>query len=192
MSADLQVTGLAEMEKRLELLPDRVARKLIGNAARSAANIIKKQTEANAPVKSGKLKGSFKIRGKAYKPRKGGSGYVAKIGVNRSGVPKEEIAYHANIIEGGAKPHIILARRERATGRFKRTRIRIGTIVGRAKRKKALKLPRGFRFEVHHPGIEPRHFMLRATEQKGQASIDRFALMLGRGIDREIKKMGGG
>lgn len=45
----VEVTGLAELERNLKALPDRVAKKVLRSAMRSGANIVKKEAQRRAP-----------------------------------------------------------------------------------------------------------------------------------------------
>lgn len=85
MADEVTITGLAELEKRLQALPEQIKRGgLIMRALRSAARLIRDQARQNAPVlneaavtKSGALRKKFKA---AY------AGAKRKPGALRSGI----------------------------------------------------------------------------------------------------------
>ena len=61
--ADVEILGLKELERRLKALPKEVAGKnLLGRALRKSANIIRDDARANAPVDTGILRDSIKVR----------------------------------------------------------------------------------------------------------------------------------
>ena len=57
----VKITGIKEVEKLLKDI-EKEAKKELGNATKEGAEIIKSKVEANAPVRTGKLKKSIKIR----------------------------------------------------------------------------------------------------------------------------------
>lgn len=57
----VEVHGLEDIQRKLRLLPEKVARTVINATNRKGANIVKKQIEATAPVRTGVLRKGFKI-----------------------------------------------------------------------------------------------------------------------------------
>lgn len=71
------ISGAKELQKKLKGLPEKVANKIIRKALRSGAKIIERQAEINAPVLTGQLKKSIKV--KSAKRRKKGEIGVSVI-----------------------------------------------------------------------------------------------------------------
>lgn len=94
----IHMTGGAELERRLKALPGKIAKKLIRRALRSGAKIILAQAKANAPVDTGALKKSLKVR--AAKRR--GRGSVGVTVSTAEGDFKGD-QFYASFIEYGHK-----------------------------------------------------------------------------------------
>ena len=62
MSATLTISGSRELARKLEELPKRVHRKVLSQAMRAAARVVQARAKALAPVDTGLLKRSLKIR----------------------------------------------------------------------------------------------------------------------------------
>lgn len=127
--------GVQSLQGRLHSLPDRLQRQIMRGGLRIGGRIILTGSRAEAPIKTSTLFRSGRLR---IRSRLRGSVWEASI---RFGGPK---AFYANIIEGGAKPHRIVA----APG----SALKIGPVA---------------RAEVMHPGIAARHFMAKARERVG-------------------------
>lgn len=96
---DIKVDGLAELQKALETLSDKIERNVIRSALRSGLKVMKTEAEARVPVRSGKLKASFRIRTRMVKG--------APVAALSSGDKK---VFYSNMVEFGTKPHDITSK----------------------------------------------------------------------------------
>lgn len=62
MSVNVSIEGLDKIERKLNALPGKVARKVIRKAVRAGQKILKEEVQLRVPVDQGKLKESIKIR----------------------------------------------------------------------------------------------------------------------------------
>lgn len=96
--AELQVKGLAELHKALQQVPEQLEKKVLRNALRAGANVMKKAAQDRVPVKSGALRKSIKVKTSARKGR-----YRLKATISAG----DEDAYYAHMVEFGTAAHII-------------------------------------------------------------------------------------
>lgn len=75
VTGSLQLQGFDEFQRRLRLLPKKVAGKAVRQALREGAKIIQAEAKARVPVRTGTLKKSIKVR--AAKGRKRGEAAIA-------------------------------------------------------------------------------------------------------------------
>lgn len=168
----LEITGLDALDNALRVFPDRVARRLLGNASRAGARVIRDAAKGNVPVRTGRLRSAIRVQGKRLR----GGSYRARVGIADSG---KSTPYYGRFLEEGAAPHRIRARRRswrRGWRRGVRGFLSFGGTVRRS---------------VWHPGVAARHWMRRAAAQSAQSAIDKFAQNLLRGLERETAKLGG-
>lgn len=94
-SEHARVTGMDELEKAIKALPDKLVRKELRAANRASANIIRRESKANAKArtnkKTGKLVGGFAQRQRTYKLRR-------ILTVIHARAP------HAHLLEYGTQP----------------------------------------------------------------------------------------
>lgn len=64
MSVTVNIKGLDKLEKGLLSLPTKVARKVLGDAIRKGAYLLRDATQAKTPVKTGALRDSIKVKSK--------------------------------------------------------------------------------------------------------------------------------
>lgn len=64
-------SGVEEMKKLLKQLPEKAAKRVLRNATRSAANVIKKEAAKRVVVRTGKLKKSLKVVESNYRDANG-------------------------------------------------------------------------------------------------------------------------
>jgi len=60
--ADAVVTGLQEITDALKSMPDKMLKSTLRSAVRAGANEVKNAIKANAPVDTGKLQKSIKVK----------------------------------------------------------------------------------------------------------------------------------
>lgn len=92
-TANIEITGAKELQRKLKRLPDKLARKVSGQATRAAMTPIRKAIRKNAPVgPTGNLKRSTFTRLKRYQQ---GQYFLATVG------PKWPLGAHGHLIEFG-------------------------------------------------------------------------------------------
>jgi HK97 gp10 family phage protein len=97
MRVKFKLEGAKALERQLKALPDKVERQILRQAVTAAAKPVLEEAKAQAPVKSGALRTSLKVR--AGKRRKGS---VGRQVVTKDGFFKGEQFYGA-FIELGTK-----------------------------------------------------------------------------------------
>lgn len=98
----IEIAGLREIQAKLQQLPNKIANRVVLSSLRAGANIVKKQIQANAPVRTGALRKGFKVsRSKIHRaPSDLGVYLTLKKGRGRSD-PKD--AFYGRWVEGGYK-----------------------------------------------------------------------------------------
>ena len=74
VTGSIKLIGGKELDRKLKALPRKVAKKILRQALRAGAKIILAQAKANAPVATGQLKKSLKVRA-MKRTRKGTVGF---------------------------------------------------------------------------------------------------------------------
>lgn len=159
MKIDFELTGAAEFDAMLKELGPRVARSVASKALRRAANVIRDEARTRAPVKTGELKRSIKV--KSRKARKTNERTVS-VGVAGKEGPL------AHIVEFGAAAHPIQARP--------------GKVLANPETREV------FGVRVSHPGSPPQPFLRPAADTKAAEALDVMGRALGEGIEREAAK----
>lgn len=96
MSGQVNLKGMAELQKFLTALPVNVEKKILRSSLSAGATVIKNEAKKLVPVRDGGLKKSIRVSSKATK--KGQVTATAKA-----------TAPHAHLVEFGTKPHLIAA-----------------------------------------------------------------------------------
>lgn len=168
MEDTIHVTGLKELGKMLDDLPDKITNNIMRGALRAGATLIQTDVKANCPIGDGSnkeygnypgaLRDSIKVRTK--KKDKYVRADVQAGGNFKNGVD----IYWAHIIEfTGAAPHQITA-----------------------KNRKILSFGGAFFQSVHHPGMQPKPFMRPALDKDAQAAV----VVVGNYIKNKLTKRG--
>lgn len=58
---EIQISGLTEIQEQLRQLPGTISRRVVLSSLRAGANVVRKQIQQTAPVRTGALKKGFKI-----------------------------------------------------------------------------------------------------------------------------------
>jgi HK97 gp10 family phage protein len=178
MKFNYSITGAAELEKLLKLLPGKIATKIGQDAVRAGGNLLKKAVQADAPEH---LKETIVVRKKKLRSRKAASAVEYVLG---STSPK------AHLFEFGVAPHKIIAgergHRSKKTGEKQQTgkQVLANTAEGIV-----------FGTEVNHPGFAAKPFFRPAIDANFEAYLQKVAEVLARGLAREGAKFatfGGG
>lgn len=143
---ELKISGLAELDRAIGELSEKLARNVIRGALRAAAKPIADEAFAIAPVRTGRLAATIRV--------------TSKI---RYGVPEASVkagsrvrggggAFYAHMVEKGTKAHEI-----------------------RPKKGKSLFIAGLNRTLVKHPGAQERRYLRGAAERRQAAAVEAFA-----------------
>jgi HK97 gp10 family phage protein len=95
----VNVDGLAELEANLRALPEDLAKKALGMAARKAMRLLQRRIANSAPMRTGQLKRGVRIRSAFTGDGVRGGTINVSIGVVLK--PKEESAFYGKFLELG-------------------------------------------------------------------------------------------
>jgi HK97 gp10 family phage protein len=158
MSLDVKINGLAELDKLLAELPDKLQRNVLRSALRAGAKVIeeraKEQLQDDGSVLTGRLRDSIhaSVRLRRGKP-------VATI---KAGGTGKGDAFYARWVEFGTAPHDIKPRKHKSL-----------FFAGLA------------RDVVHHPGAKKHPFMRPALDTATAAATLAFALQVKKRLTKQ-------
>lgn len=95
----VEVTGLAELEKNLNELSEKLAKTALRTGSRRASAIVQKDAQGRAPVDTGKLRTGIIITSRVFGEGVKGSTISTWIGLRTK--PKERSAFYGRFIEFG-------------------------------------------------------------------------------------------
>lgn len=95
----VQIEGLQELERNLLALPEDLAKKALGAAARTSMRFLQRRIQGSAPVKTGQLKRGIQVRSKFISDGVKGGTIVVSIGLQLK--PKEKSAFYGKFVELG-------------------------------------------------------------------------------------------
>lgn len=173
------VSGLADLERALKELDEKVAKKAMRNAVAAGGRVFRDLMKAKAPRDKGDLASDIVITTRAD-VRNGR--FIAKIYPRkkpRKGKDKEVAAiYKALWLEFGVRPHYIQARGGKGARQLNK-----GVAL-------ALKLGASGAFveSVDHPGIAPHPFMRPAADEGWPKALEVFKQKLNDAIREAQKK----
>lgn len=159
MSSLIEAHGFAELDRKLQQIPEAVAREFMAEAMKEGSTIIRDDARARVRVKSGITRRNITVR-----LRKMASEAVeALIGVGK------RWGFRARFIEFGTAPHTIKVKP-----------VGVGAIPKRGLADKE----RGIFFgkSVHHPGTSPHPFLRPALDAKAQEAVT----VMGQSLWRQI------
>jgi HK97 gp10 family phage protein len=167
--AEIEVHGLAELQKVLDGLPAKIEGKLMRGALRAGQKVMLDKARQEAPVDDSDLKKSLRI---SFRRRSQKFGWV-----RMHLVAGDKKAWYAHLIEFGTASYY--------TG--------TGRTVGRPyeikpKTKKSLFFGGVARDKVTHPGIKPNSFMRRTFDTTQKQSLQTMADYLRRRLPIEVAK----
>lgn len=112
---DVKVIGLAELQKAMDTLPEKIERNVLMSGLAAGAKVIRDRARELAPERTGALRKSIRTSRQARKN-------AVAIKAGKRG--KAGQAWYAAIVHKGATPHVVLPRREGGmlffNGRFMR------------------------------------------------------------------------
>ena len=101
-----KMTGLAELDKAVKTLPEKIQKRVLVGALRAGGRVIAKQAKARVPIKFGRLKKNIAVI--AGKFERG----TAIVYVHTK--PK---AWYSHMIEFGTKPHAVAKKSNTSSGK---------------------------------------------------------------------------
>jgi HK97 gp10 family phage protein len=99
MTSEVNIKGMAELDKLLAELPDKLQRNVMRSALRAGAQVIKQRAQELAPVHTGKLRDSIRV---SVRIKAGVPVATVKAGGNAKGG-----AFYAHMVEYGTAAHFI-------------------------------------------------------------------------------------
>lgn len=172
------------LKRDLDRLSDVLKDKAVKSGLRSAAVPVKRAMRGTVPKKTGLLASSIShklIRGSPITPSRDdfellvGPTKRVSVSITRSfrgeaiDIRKRwSMGWLANILEAGADPHKITARK----------------VGNRSGTRGYLKIGQTFVREVQHPGIRPRWWMRRSLETSSSSIDDAFYVGMARELDK--------
>lgn len=156
----VKLTGFDAAKARVSLMSARIKTSILRGGLRAAASVMARGVKKRMPSKTGTLKASVRVSSRA---RLGGAYIEAKVSIgsrvagggSRGAVGAARGAFYAAILEGGARPHLIVPKSARALK------------VPDASADFGLK----FRRVIYHPGVKPMRMWERTrSEDIGEAN----------------------
>lgn len=138
------VKGLADLKRAMAELPAKIEANMMRGAMRAGGKVIAEAAKASVNSVSGELAQSIAVGTRL----KGGQAVctVTAGKPTKSGGKTKRLGWYAHIVEGGAKAHVIKARR--------------GKLLAIGVKK------------VNHPGAKARPFMRPALDTQGLAAVE--------------------
>lgn len=156
MNLTFKIEGAERIKKALKELPEKLRRKVLGQAMHEGAKIIRDEARARAPSGSGSRRGG---KPKSQVPKSLRQTIRVSVRSKRDAVTAKVVAgdrrhgvFYAGFVERGTEPHVIKARRGR---------LFLGTA--------------NFPVRVKHPGTQAKPFMRPAIEASSGRAIDAVA-----------------
>lgn len=178
MAAPGTVTGFPELDRRLEMLARRDARRIVRNGMNRAMTILHKAMRAAVPPAATKGHGQKRLKaalGKRYKKSRRSGEYEAKVGAN-VGKRRERQAPQWHLL--------MLGTADRYTGSVtRRSRSRIGRRTFRTVQEESTGNPRRFRGRIR--GSEALRTAARAAEASAMQAMRQTVL-------EQLEKAGAG
>ncbi len=145
-AGDVQVKGLAELQRALDTLPAKIEQNIMRGALRAGIKVIAAAAAANAPQATGTLKLDMNVGTRAKAGTVTGRLVIGRRGKGKSG---KRSAYYALFVEYGTRAHRIVAKHGKA--------LALGVSA------------------VNHPGARAKPFLRPAFDQQAQASVEAVA-----------------
>jgi HK97 gp10 family phage protein len=154
----ISITGLDEIEKRLQALPEKIRRRYVRKALQDGTEIIRAEAQLRVPRrKPNSGWESFVQRGETLR-----DAVATKISVRqgdalgRVGLDYKKVHY-GHLVEFGTRPH----------------KIRIKTRSGKYR-------------TIQHPGARKQPFMRPAFDNKGDESVEVMITELAAAVEKEV------
>lgn len=95
MDVKISIDGVKELNDLLQKLPDKIEKKALDNAMRTGANVVKKAAQSKAPVNTGLLRDSIKVKKDSSQQKAG----AFQVGIFKE--RKKHYPFYAHMIEFG-------------------------------------------------------------------------------------------
>lgn len=157
----MSIRGVEDIDRTFQRLGDKVSRRLMGRALKSAARPIVKEARSNAEriADTGELARSISSKQRTSSKK----GFVdVYIGPFKKGTD----AFYAHLVEFGTAPHAITPARGKA--------LKIGPAI--------------IRGVIQHPGSAAKPFLRPALRAQAKAAVRILGQKLKQGIEREARK----
>ena len=161
-----QLTGQPELDRRFQELPKRLQKKVLREALRPAAKLVHQQAQANIPSKSGRARGSLKVR--AGKRSRKFPDRVALVVITAAGWFRGESFY----VSFGELGFQLGSRKVHQTKAGPRHKL-------------------GLRYVRERRPVKGRHWIKRALQTARSAATALAMQKIREGIEREAKALGG-
>lgn len=169
--AEVNITGLADLNKALQELPGKIEANIMRGALRAGQSVIMREVKSRVPTDSGDLKNSVKIRFKGKSMRHGWLRMHLSAG--------DKKAFYAHMIEFGTGSYY------EGSGR---------TVGGpykiKPKKGKAINAGGAIRPEITHPGIKPQPFMRPGFDAANANAVQAVADYIKKRLPKEVAKHG--
>jgi len=141
--SEIQIKGLAELQKALDTLPAKIEANIMRAAMRAGAKVLATEAKGNVHNVSGVLASSIRFGSKINRREGGVEAYIRAGGKAKKGARD---AFYAHMVERGTAAHLIKARPPNKM-----------LAIGYA--------------QVQHPGSQKRPFMRPALDMHAHAAI---------------------
>lgn len=163
----VDIRGLREVRDLLRRLPASLERRAYRTAARNALKPVQDRAKALAPVKSGTLRKSIKIRTEKFRTR-GGVRAQVWVDPGRKGRPG---AHYAHMVEYGTAAH------------------QVPTPYGVLHGRKVFIPGVGYRTRIDHPGSRARPFLRPAWDGTQGEVLTRLRFELRKALEAQVRSM---
>jgi HK97 gp10 family phage protein len=156
---DFKVDGLAELERELQAIPEKMRNRVLASAFRAGASVYRAKARSLVPSRSGKLRRSIRI---SVRVRRGEVDARVTAGKNQ----KKDDPFYAHMVEFGTTRHQIAPKDKKGL------QVGDGVVQG----------------TVDHPGARERPFMRPAFDTSSDAALAAVAKSLRERIPKELGK----
>jgi HK97 gp10 family phage protein len=178
--ADVQVSGLADLQKMLQGLPARVEVNVMRGAIRAGQKVIADEAKRRVPKDTGDLAKSIKVKTNMRAQRRG----MVRADV----VAGDKQAWYSHLIEFGTGQHYTGTGKSVRRPYVIRAKGTDGKEASTAQKRRALRVGGAMVAQVTHPGIRPRPFMRPAAELLTGPALEAFAGYVRKRLPRELAK----
>lgn len=175
--SDQVIKGGKELDAFLRSLPVKVERNIMRAALRAGAAVLREEAKANVPVDSGDLRRSIRVT------------TSFKKGIVRAAVKTDPtIAFYAQMVEYGTKPHLIKVQDSERPINYRLTskRGKLTYMSMTTVNRNVLRIGSTFVGPVvSHPGSKPTPFLRPAFDTKSGAAIAAVAAKIRERLTKE-------